>query len=172
MAGLFRAFSGAFTERLTSNHCVSGVEVRVSSNAELYEFIVDVWPKVHGDTKTLMSWLNRASKAFPDVDLLHEARKAAVWEEQKASNKKTSIRRFLTNWWGRTQESAKPDAKVVSLSAVRWLSKNNKYPDHLFERWVRRHGVDEASVLSFSHYFGVSAPDSTAEVVEVFLKGV
>ena len=145
------------------------------TDIELEEFVVSVWPKRHGDSSALKPWIKKARIAFPDVDLLMEARKAAVWEAEKVSNTKRSAKRFLTNWWGRTQERAGEDksaCRVVSLSAVRWLSKHNKHPDYLFERWVRRRGVDEAAVLSFCDYFGIPNPDSAAEVVEVFLKGV
>jgi hypothetical protein len=151
------------------------VEVCVFTNDELESFIVSVWPKRHGKTSELMPWIKKARVAFPDVDLLMEARKAAVWEAEKISNNKKSAKRFLTNWWGRTQQRAigeTPVARVVSLSAVRWLSKNNKEPDYLFEKWARKRGVDETSVLSFCNYFDVSRPDSALEVVEVFLKGV
>lgn len=139
---------------------------------ELREFIVKAWPKSHGEADTLDVWLSKAAMAFPDVDLLADARKAAVWEAEKASNKKKSARRFLTNWWSRTQASSKPVAPVVSLSAVRWLSKNNKHPDYVFEAWARGKEVTPLAVVEFCNYMGVTAPDSCEEVVDVFLRGV
>jgi hypothetical protein len=143
---------------------------------ELRRFMIEVWPRRHGESDSLMGWLSRAQMAFPDVDLLNEARKAAVWESEKASNKKKSARRFLTNWWGRTQESSKKDAPVVSLDAVRWLSKNNKHPDYKFEAWVHLdpeggRNTPEA-VMAFCGYMGVTPPSSCEEVIDVFLGGV
>ena len=148
------------------------VEVCVSLERDLYDFILKAWPKAHGDSETLAAWISRAQLAFPDVNLLEDARKAAVWEAERPSNSKKSARRFLRNWWARSQESVKPPAPVVSLSAVRWLSKNNKHPDYLFENWARGKGVDETAVLEFCDYIGVSRPDDPHEVVSVFLGGV
>ena len=146
-------------------------EVCVSKKAELHRFIVTAWPKRHGSGETLDSWLSKAFMAFPDVDLIGEARRAAMWEEERASNKKRGARRFLTNWWARTPQSFEKDpAPVVSISAARWLKKNSKYPDYLFEKWARGSDINEESVLRFCEYSGASRPDSPAEVVSLFLK--
>ena len=147
----------------------------MSLERDLSGFILEVWPKRCGDEATLAPWIRRAGLAFPDVDLFAETRKAAVWEAEKASNSKRSVRRFLTNWWARTQESSSSVAPVISLSAVRWLSKNNKAPDFQFENWVRLDPTSRsapAAVLDFCTYMGVSCPDSCEEVVTVFLNGV
>lgn len=165
----FRGVQKAF---LIAVFLSGNVEVCVSLEKDLYEFILKVWPKAHGDSDSLASWISRARLAFPDVNLLEDARKASVWEAEKASNGKKSARRFLRNWWARSQESSSPVAPVVSLSAVRWLSKNNKHPDFLFESWARGKVVDERAVLEFCGYIGVTRPDDPEEVVSVFLRGV
>jgi len=146
----------------------------VSRERELYDFVIAAWPKRCGDDRTLMGWIEKAFLAFPDVDLLLEARKAAMWEAEKRANQKKSVRRFLTNWWARSEPVVRrrPGAKVVSLSAVRWLNRYNRSPDFLFERWARGKGVDSELVLSFCTYMGATAPDNCDEVVEVFLGGV
>ena len=143
----------------------------MSVERDLSKFILEVWPKSCGDERTLVSWVKRAKMAFPDVNLLEETRKAAAWEAEKASNSKKSIRRFLTNWWGRSQASSVRSSPVVYLSAIRWLRKHNKRPDFMFENWARDKEVTSELVLEFSAYLGVAAPEDPDEVVAVFLRG-
>lgn len=42
--------------------------------------------------------------AFPAVDVRQEALKAALWLRDNPTKRKKNVRRFLTNWFGRTQE--------------------------------------------------------------------
>ena len=145
----------------------------MSREQELYDFVLSAWPKRHGDTKTLRGWVGKAFLAYPDVDLLVEARKASLWEAERPSNTKRSIRRFLSNWWSKSQ-SKEPGrrARVVSIGAVRWLKKNNKNPDYAFENWVRGREVTPESVLEFCSYASTTEPISAEEVVTIFLEGM
>ena len=149
------------------------MEVYVSRKMELHDFVSTAWPKRHGDAGTLMGWVEKAFLAYPDVDLLTEARKASLWEAERPSNTKRSIRRFLSNWWSKSQ-SKEPGrrARVVSIGAVRWLKKNNKSPDYAFENWVRGREVTPEAVLEFCSYASTTEPFSPEEVVTIFLEGV
>lgn len=147
----------------------------MSSDSELHDFIVEVWPAGHGDADSLLKWVKAARIAFPNLDLLTEARKAALWEAERPSNKKKSARRFLRNWWIRASEWAeekKPADNVVSLSAARWVSKNNRKPDFYFEGWLRSKGMEvtEESVKDFCFYACVTYPEDPKAVVAL-LKG-
>ena len=135
-------------------------------------FILGTWGVSAGLAKTLPDWVRKAQVTFPDVDLMKEARRAAMWEAARPSRKKKSVRMFLTNWWSRTQESVDSGpSRVVSLSAARWLKKNNKSPDFLFDSWVEGRGeVTEGLVVEFSGCFGVDAPAEPSEVVSLLSK--
>ncbi len=135
-------------------------------------FIIGTWGISAGVASTLPDWIRRAQVSFPDVDLMKEARRAAMWEAARPSRKKKNIRMFLTNWWSRSQDSIESGpAPVVSISAARWVSKNNKKPDFLFSSWVDGRGaITEALVEEFSKCFGVDLPESPSEVVRLLKK--
>ena len=135
-------------------------------------FILGTWGVSAGLAKTLPDWIRKAQVTFPDVDLMKEARRAAMWEAARPSRKKKNVRMFLTNWWSRSQENIDSGpSRVVSLSAARWLKKNNKSPDFLFDSWVEGKGeVTAGLVVEFSSCFGVDAPSDPYEVVALLGK--
>tara|TARA_R100001079_G_scaffold19134_1_gene9617 strand:+ start:806 stop:1255 length:450 start_codon:yes stop_codon:yes gene_type:complete len=147
----------------------------VFTDSELYDFVVETWPSGHGDADSLLKWVKAARIAFPTVDLLAEARKAALWESERPSNKKKSARRFLRNWWSRAGEwSAEKKAPevVVPISAARWVRRHNRKPDFYFEKWVDGRGlqIDAESVREFCFYANASFPEDVEAVVSL-LKG-
>lgn len=71
---------------------------------EVLDFMIETWPRKLGKAETLPRWLKTARDAFPAVDLLAEAKRAAVWEQGQPARKKKQIRAFLTRWWGRAQD--------------------------------------------------------------------
>ena len=117
----------------------------------------------------LWVWCSKATVAFPDVDLVKEARKALLWEAERPSRTKKDIRGFMRNWWSRSQENFETGgAKVVPIAGVKWLRKNNKSPDYLLDRWcAKRGGLNRESIASFCLYFGTAPPLSADEVIEV-----
>ena len=77
---------------------------RSQSREALAEFVRGTWPKLTGSPESFDGWLESSAEAFPDVDLLSEARKARAWEQSNPTRKKKQVRRFLGNWWSRAQE--------------------------------------------------------------------
>lgn len=77
---------------------------RPHSREALAEFVRSTWPKLTGNSESFEGWLASSAEAYPDVDLLAEARKARAWEQSNPTRKKKQIRRFLGNWWSRAQE--------------------------------------------------------------------
>jgi hypothetical protein len=149
------------------------VEVCVSKEKALHDFIVEAWPKSHGDKKTLDAWIKKAYIAFPDSDLIGEAKRAFMWEAARPSREKKSARRFLSNWWVRSTKKLPYEVpKATPLGAVRWLKRHNKEPDYLFESWARGKDVTPQAVLEFCGYMGADPPESCKDVVSVFLEGV
>ncbi len=138
-------------------------------DTELHDFLIEAFPGRLGKTDSLMGWCSKAVLAFPDVNLVNEARKALLWEAERPSRSKKDIRAFLRNWWSRSQESFDSGGgQVVLLEAARWLRKNNKSPDYLLDRWcARRGGLTKDSISSFCQYFGVMPPSSAEEVIKV-----
>jgi hypothetical protein len=145
------------------------VEAFVFRDTELHDFLLKAFPKRLGNTDTLMGWCSKATVAFPDVDLVKEARKALLWEAERPSRTKKDVRAFLRNWWSRSQENFEAGgAKVVPIAAVKWLRKNNKSPDYLLDRWcAKRGGLTRESIASFCQYFAIAPPLSADEVIEV-----
>ena len=76
----------------------------LGSTGALEEFVRSTWPKLTGNPESFEGWLESSAEAYPDVDLLGEARKARAWEQSNPGRKKRQIRRFLGNWWSRAQE--------------------------------------------------------------------
>ena len=74
------------------------------SRGGLEEFVRSTWPKLTGSPESFEGWLEASAEAYPDVDLLGEARKARAWEQSNPGRKKKQIRRFLGSWWSRAQE--------------------------------------------------------------------
>ena len=94
---------------------------------EVLDYLLETWPGLLGKLETLPRWLSTSRSAFPGVDLLAEARRAAVWEQSQPSRRKRQIRAFLTRWWGRTQDrggsggSAPQDVEAEALAVARSL---------------------------------------------------
>ena len=78
--------------------------LEVPTGDETMDFLLDTWGPLLGKHATLGRWLKTARSAYPGVDLLAEARRAAAWEQSNPANKKRQVRAFLSRWWGRTQD--------------------------------------------------------------------
>ena len=133
-------------------------------------YIASHWGRRAGDPQTLADWVGVAKETFPDVDLLAESRKAAMWEADRPSRQKKIVRRFLTNWWGRAQQSAdKSSAPVVCLDSVRWLKVNNRVPEKKLSNWLRGRGpLTEEKVREFCKYYECALPSSIDEVLKLY----
>lgn len=149
---------------------VGRVEACVLREKELYDFLVKGFRGRLGNPDTMAEWLRRVSVAFPDVDLVADARKALVWEAERPTRAKKDVRAFLRNWWSRSQQNLdEGSAPVISISAVKWLRKNNKSPDYLVDRWVEQRGpLTEDTIRDFCGYFGVTQPASVEELIRVY----
>lgn len=145
----------------------------MSKESVLHDFIIEAWPKRCGDKETLLLWSKKACVAFPSVDLVGEARRAFMWEAERASREKKHVRRFLTNWWSRSSKNLPFETpKVTPLGAVRWLRKYNKEPDYLFESWAHGKQLSPEAIVEFCGYMGAHLPEDCEDVVSVFLEGV
>lgn len=60
--------------------------------------------KIHGITT---DQLERWKEMFPAIDVQSELRSASAWLDGNRKNRKTDVKRFLTNWLIRHQDSAK-----------------------------------------------------------------
>jgi hypothetical protein len=69
------------------------------------------------DVKDPVEYEDRQREAFPDLDLLQEARRALAWNAaQPASIRKKAIGRFLNNWFARSYHQRRPAQSAVSIS--------------------------------------------------------
>ena len=140
-------------------------------------YLMGLWDVGLGSSKTLSSWVEKALVAYPGVDLIKEARRAAVWEAAMPSRKKKDIRRFLSNWWSRTQESAEKRGEgktntVVSISSMRWLKRADRAPERTLSRWMKGKGdLTPELIEKFSSYYSVPLPASAEEVVSLYRGG-
>lgn len=66
--------------------------------------------KIHGITS---EQLERWREMFPALDVNAELRAASAWLDGNRKNRKTDVRRFLTNWLIRHQDSAKPASTIA-----------------------------------------------------------
>ena len=64
--------------------------------------------RIHGITP---EQIGRWREQFPALDLEAELKAASAWLDGNRKNRKTDLRRFLTNWLIRTQEKARSDAR-------------------------------------------------------------
>jgi hypothetical protein len=96
-----------------------------------------------------------------------------MWEAARPSREKKNARRFLSNWWVRSTKKLPYEVpKATPLGAVRWLKRNNKEPDYLFESWACGKVMIPQVVIDFCKYMGADQPESFEDVVSVFLEGV
>tara|TARA_R100000234_G_scaffold112950_1_gene86990 strand:- start:1132 stop:1989 length:858 start_codon:yes stop_codon:yes gene_type:complete len=79
-------------------------------------YLASQWGPLLGKHESLPKWIQTARDAYPGVDLLSEAKKAAAWEMANPANKKKQIRAFLTRWWGRAQDRGAPGQRAVGSS--------------------------------------------------------
>jgi hypothetical protein len=73
---------------------------RPREESELCEWLRSTWGDLVDRGKALETWAQAQEDAHPQLDLLAEAKKARAWEMSQ-KKKKTSIRRFLANWFNR-----------------------------------------------------------------------
>ena len=71
-------------------------------------YLVQQWGPLLGKSESLPKWIQTARDAYPGIDLLSEAKRAAAWEMANPANKKKQVRAFLTRWWGRAQDRGGP----------------------------------------------------------------
>ena len=64
--------------------------------------------RIHGITP---EQIGRWHEQFPALDLEAELKAASAWLDGNRKNRKTDLRRFLTNWLIRTREKARSDAR-------------------------------------------------------------
>ena len=100
-------------------------KIHAPTGDPLLDYLLQTWaPSKLGKVDTLRAWIRKSREAFPGVDLLAEARRAAAWEESKPRNRKHKIRPFLTSWWARAQDrggnrgghGSSPDAEAVAIA--------------------------------------------------------
>ena len=96
-------------------------EVSVPTGDECLDYLLETWPGLLGKTSTLPRWIKTSRAAFPAVDILAEARKAAAWELSQPSRKKRQVRAFLTKWGGRSQDrggTSPPSGTTIEAEAL------------------------------------------------------
>jgi hypothetical protein len=135
-------------------------------------YMSSVWEVGLGDSSSLPGWVEKAQKAFPGVDLLTEIRRAAMWEAARPSRKKKDIRRFLSNWWSRTQKDLEKRGEggvVVSIDSMRWLKRADRAPEKNLSRWLKdKGGLSPELIQKFCSYYGVPLPNSSSSVIEMY----
>jgi len=137
-------------------------------------YLMGLWDVGLGSPKGLKSWVEKALVAYPGVDLMAEARRAAVWEAARPSRKKKDVRRFLSNWWSRTQTDAERRGSgrvntVVSIDSMRWLRRADRAPEKNLSRWMKGKGeLTPRLIEKFSNYYSVPLPTSAEEVVSLY----
>jgi hypothetical protein len=57
--------------------------------------------------------------AYPAVNIETEIQRAAAWQVANPQNRKQNYRRFLTNWFARAQEKARPGVKAAPSNPYR-----------------------------------------------------
>ena len=94
----------------------------------LEPYLVETWGDLVSRGKPLSEWVAGQADAHPEMDLLGEAKKAPAWDlGQKKS--KTSIRRFLGNWFNRAEgfkEEGELRAKIQAEGGLAHWSGLNK----------------------------------------------
>lgn len=77
----------------------------------LLTFQTDGSPRTWGLTQPFVDTL---AAAFPNLDILAEARRALAWVESNPSNRKTAsgMKRFLNGWMGKSQNAPTATARV------------------------------------------------------------
>jgi len=67
--------------------------------------------KIHGINAPLLKYWK---EQFPAIDVEQEIRNASVWLDSNRKRRKKDVKRFLTNWLLRKQESARPERPAAS----------------------------------------------------------
>lgn len=82
--------------------------------------------------------INAWQAAYPAVDLMTELAKAAAWLNAHPANKKSNYAAFLTRWFSRAQDSARPvtsqqaamgrrQGKSVPFDPTEYMNNRHKY---------------------------------------------
>ncbi len=77
-----------------------------TTKVEKLVFDYDGDSRIHGITP---EQIGRWREQFPALDVEAELKAASAWLDGNRKNRKTDLRRFLTNWLIRTQDRARPD---------------------------------------------------------------
>jgi hypothetical protein len=106
----------------------AGPPSRGLAHEGLEPYLVETWGELISRGKPLSAWVVGQTDAHPEMDLLGEAKKAHAWDlGQKKS--KTSIRRFLGNWFNRAEgfkEEGELRAKIQAEGGLSHWSGLNK----------------------------------------------
>ena len=78
--------------------------LEIPTGDEALDYLLETWSGLLGKHDTLERWLATSRAAYPGVDVLAEARRAAAWEQSNPAKKKKQVRAFLSRWWGRAQD--------------------------------------------------------------------
>lgn len=97
-------------------------------NAVFFDYTGD--GKIHGITPEQIQYWR---ETYPAIDVEAELNKATAWLDANRKNRKIDVKRFLVNWFNRTQDRAKP---------VRETRANSGHPS--FDYAPDESGTDES----------------------------
>jgi len=95
--------SSSTSESASASHKSPGLEMKVS-----LDFSSGQWLNI--SEKDFQLW----SGAYPAVNLQVELQRAAAWLIANPKNRKSNYKRFLTNWFSRAQDRARPAVETTS----------------------------------------------------------
>ena len=94
---------GAIKTRRSFRGRMTGPSARVGAEiSELGSYLVETWGDLAERGKPLNEWVDLQTAAHPSMDLVAESKKARAWEMGQ-KRQKTSVRRFLGNWFNRAE---------------------------------------------------------------------
>jgi hypothetical protein len=118
------------------------------NDAPMCAYLRETWGELVDRGKPLASWAQAQEDAHPQLDLLAEAKKARAWEMSQ-KKKKTSIRRFLANWFNRAAGYDKEVILRAEGGPKHWSGLNRRDRDKAVSEGHHEHSmlIDGVSVV-------------------------
>ena len=91
---------------------------------DLLNYLTETWE--NGKLGKLDEWIEKVCEAYPDMDLVGEARSARAWETANDKRTKKNIKRFLDNWFRRAWANRRQQNIDVGTGHWSNLSRNER----------------------------------------------